>query len=314
MKRIITITLLGLVIFSFLTSNGYARELVVIKTSDIKPYNEVLKGFKSACNFDMKKLEPRELKSPEALRDINRKKPALILSIGLNALIMAKRIKDVPVVYAMVSNPQAVLSGEKDITGVSMNIPAKVQLEAFLKFVPDTRKIGIIYNPENTANLFNEARTAANKFGVSVISKKVLDSKGVPAAINSMPGKIDSFWLLPDTTVVTPASIDYLLLFSYENKIPVLAFSDKYVEKGFFMSLNMDAQDIGIQTCEMVEKILNGTGIGKVPHASPRKVSLFLNMSTAKQFGISIKSKAIQENNIYRETYETIKSNTSISK
>jgi putative ABC transport system substrate-binding protein len=300
MKRIITVILICVVIFSCLTSNSDAQELVVIKTSDIKPYNEALKGFKSACNGDMRKLEPGELESPEVLKDISIKRPALIFAIGLNALLRAKRIKDIPVVYAMVSNPQAVLSGEQDITGVSMNIPARTQLEAFLKFVPNAKKIGIIYNPENTVHLFNEARTAANAFGATVISEEIHGSREVPAAINTMAGKIDSFWLLPDTTVITPASIDFLLLFSYENKIPVLTFSDKYVEKGFFMSLNMDARDIGVQACEMAEKILKGTGIGKIPPGSPRKASLFLNMNTAKQLGISMKSKTVQENNIYR--------------
>jgi putative ABC transport system substrate-binding protein len=125
-------------------------------------------------------------------------------------------------------------------------------------------------------------------------------AKEVPSAIKSMKGRIDAFWILPDTTVVTPQSMELLLLFSFENNLPTLAFSDKYVELGFLMALNIDASDIGRQAAEMAGKILKGTGMSAVPKAPPEKAVLFLNMNTARKLGLRMPEDLVRRSVIIR--------------
>ena len=112
----------------------------------------------------------------------------------MDALSKVKQIKHIPVVYIMVLNPCAILFGERNIAGISMNISQRKQL---------------------------------------VILSKVL----------------------PDITVITPETIEFLLLFSLENRIPVFTFSEKYVESGALMSIIIDAFDIGCQAGEMAKAI-----------------------------------------------------------
>ena len=102
-------------------------------------------------------------------------------------------------------------------------------------------------------------------------------------SIQDMKGKIDVFWMLPDLTVITPETIEFMLLFSLENKIPVFAFSEKYVELGAFMSIGVDAFDIGIQAGEMAEKILSGGDLTNARHVDARKAVISINLKGSKE-------------------------------
>ncbi len=296
MKRCLLAIIVLLAIFCCASARAY--EIAVVKSVNIKPYDEAQKGFKSVCKANIREFVVSKLNGSEVPKEIRRIKPNLILAIGIDALSRIKKIKDIPIIYAMVSDPRSILSGEKNITGVSMNIPAEKQLSALLKVSPDIRGIGLVYDPGKTVHLLKEARAAATAFGITLVQKAVHSPKEVPSAINDMKGKIDAFWLLPDTTVVTPESIEYLLLFSFENGIATLAFSDKYVEIGSLMALNIDAMDIGRQAGEMANRILDGANVSNIPMSSPRKAVLSLNLKTAKRLGISVDDEIIKKSKI----------------
>ena len=70
----------------------------------------------------------------------------------------------------------------------------------------------------------------------------------MPAVIESMKGKIDIFWMLPDTDVITSETVDAILLFSFQNNVPVFSFSNKYVKMGALASLSVDPVALGAQT------------------------------------------------------------------
>lgn len=285
-------------IFCWQISSASAQEIAVIKSTNIKPYNEALEGFKNVCNADIEEYVLSDSDSSKILRDIHKNKPDLILTIGLNALSEVMHIRDIPIVYTMVSNPKSVLSGERNITGISMNISAEKQINALFEFLPTLKRIGIVYDPERTIHLFEEAKDSASSLGISIVSQAVHNPKEVPTAIKDMTGKIDAFWMLPDATVINQETTKYLLLFSFENRIPVLAFSDKYVELGFLLSLDTDHVDIGQQAGELANRVLSGIDVSTIPMSSPRKAVLSLNPNTAKKLGIRVDKEIIKKINI----------------
>ena len=119
-----------------------------------------------------------------------------------------------------------------------------------------------------------------------------------------MKEKIDVFWMLPDITVITPETVEFLLLFSFKNRIPLLAFSEKYLELGAFMSTGIDPFDMGAQAGEMANKILSGRQIKNVHQVLARKVvvstnlmiagKLGINLSIAKTLGTSVDEKIVR--------------------
>ncbi|MDH5769432.1 MAG: ABC transporter substrate-binding protein, partial [Nitrospirota bacterium] len=245
--------ILSLSLFLFQGIAEATHEVMVVKSFNIKPYNEALKGFKSVCDCRIKQFVLSEMEGLDVLKAVRDANPDLILAIGIDALTRVKRIRNIPIVYLMVPNPQNIILDEENITGVSMNIPSEKHLATLRDVLPKIKRVGLLYNPDRTGSFVKKAQLVAREMGIGLIAKEVNSAKEVPKLVNSMKGKINAFWMLPDTTVVTPETTEILLLFSLENKIPVMTFSDKYMEMGALMSLEVDTFDSGKQAGEMAQ-------------------------------------------------------------
>lgn len=293
--------LIALLFLTVCLHSAEARQrILVIQSLRVAPYEQAVAGFESVCHSEIRRIVLSDPGGEDLHEKIDEIRPDIILSIGMNALEKAKTVKNIPIIYSMVLNPQAVLSGEKNITGVSINISQEKQLETLLRIIPDTKNIGLLYSPVNTGDIAKNARDAAAKVGINLFKKKIYSSRDVPSAINEMKGKIEAFWMLPDVAVVTPETIEFLILFSLENKIPILTFSEKYVELGALMSIGIDPYDIGRQAGEMAVKILSGRDIKSIQGVDARNAVISLNLKIAKKLGISIDEKIINEARIIK--------------
>jgi len=267
------------------------QKVVVVQGLKTKPYEEALRGFQSACNVETKEIVISEQEEAEIVRKIRRIKPDMILAVGVEALSKVKKIKDIPIVYLMVLNPTSPISKQENITGVSMNIPPEKQLSLLQDVLYEAKRVGLLYDPAKTGSFVEKARYSSEKLGIKLVVKEVYNPKDVPSMLDSMKNGIDVFWMLPDTTVITPETVEFLFLFSLENKIPVLTFSDKYLEMGAMMSVGIDTFDIGKQAGEMAKEILSGMNIKNISRVDARKTVFTFNLKIAKKLGITIKNE-----------------------
>ena len=288
-----------LLLFSCIYGLTEARQQVVaIQCVRVAPYEEALKGFESVCDINIKRFVVSELEDSDAIRQINEIRPNIILAIGMGALARVKEIKNIPIIYLMILNPQCILRGEKNITGVSLNIPQDQQLQTLLNALPNTETIGLVYDPDKTGYIVKRIRDAAKKRKIKLVANAIHDSRDVPLLIEHMKGKADIFWMLPDITVITPETIEFLLLFSQENKIPILTFSDKYLELGALISIGIDAFDIGRQAGEMAKEIFSGKGVKNVRPVDARSTIISINLKIAQKLQININEKFIKKSRI----------------
>ena len=296
MKKILM--LLVLLAFAVSAPAGAGQDVVVIQSFRVKPYEEALNGFSSVSQSKIKRLVISELKGVDIQKKIKQANPSLVLAIGMEALSLAKTIKDIPVVYLMVLNPRSILSAEKNVTGVSMYIPPDKHLAALLETLPGTQTIGFLYNPVRSGRFVEEARKQAAKMQVQLIATEIHDPKQAPSLALEMKDRIDVFWMLPDLTVITPETVEFLLLFSFENKIPLFTFSEKYVEMGAFLSMDIDAFDMGRQAGEMAVEILAGEDVRNIRQTYARKAIVSTNLLIARKLGINAMiAMTIEESN-----------------
>lgn len=289
-RNILSIILLLLL---FQGAAGAEQEIVALQSINVAPYEQTLEGFKSVCGAGIKKLVISELKGADVAAKIYGIKPDMVLAIGMDALSKVKMIKDIPIVYLMVLNPRSVLSGEKNITGVSMNIPPDKQLHILREALPEVKRVGLLYDPKQTGPFARAARNAAGRIGIKVVAMEVHSPREVPSSMYAMRGTIDVFWMLPDLTVINPESVEHFLLFSLENKIPILTFSEKYVELGALLSIGIDAFDIGRQAGEMANAILSGRHVGGIKPVDAKKAVISVNLKVARKLGIRIDEKIV---------------------
>jgi putative ABC transport system substrate-binding protein len=284
----------------FLAPAGASGDILVVQSLQIKPYDEALRGCKAACKVRTNKFFSSLLNEAEVTGRVRKLKPDLILAIGQDALVKLREIRDVPIVYVMVLNPRTLIHENGNITGVSMNLAPEKQLSLLRQLLPNLKKISLLYDPEKNGPYVGRVYNAAALLGIELLAKGVHSSREALAAIDGMSGNVDALWLIPDTTIVNPSTIDILLLTALENKIPVLTFSDKYVEKGALLSMEVDAAEAGRQAGDMANRILNGEQVKNVEKEDARGSILTVNLIVAKKLGISLNGNLLKQARIIR--------------
>lgn len=288
-------TLLILITIFFLVSifaSADAFEVVAVKSADFKPYNDALKGFRNACNCEVRELNLVEDEKQITLEKISRLSPDAVLAIGTEAFKKVKSIKDLPVIYAMVMPSEAHISLQKNISGVSMDISPETYMKTIVEIFPKAKQIGMIYDPRYTGLCFREITEVANTRGIKIVSRIARNPGDVPDLIEGMQNKIDIFWMLADYTVVTPETFNYMLLFSFQNNVPIFTFSGKYVEMGAVAALNINPFDMGVQAGEIARMLLEGRE-GPI-RAYAKKTTLTINKKIAKKLGINISNEILR--------------------
>lgn len=278
-----------------------AKDILVIQSYKVKPYNDALKGFKSSCTEKIGNVVFHEQGNNATINEAARKTHAdLIVAIGMEALAKAKNIKNIPIIYMMVLHPDSILQGEKNITGVSMNISPERHLAVMHKVLPARKRIGLLYDPRKNGHYVKKAIGSAKAYGLEVNAQETYSPRDVPHLIEKMKSEVDLLWVLPDITVVTGETINSLLLFSMEEKTPLHVFSSKYLEMGALMSLEADPIDLGRQAGEMAAKILSGVNVAEIPQAEANNPVLSINTKVARKLGISIPSEILNNARLFR--------------
>jgi putative ABC transport system substrate-binding protein len=270
-----------------------ALEVTVLKGSDIKPYNDALEGFKSSCDCETKEFIISDTENRNIEERVLESRPDMILAVGMDALIQVQGIKDIPVVYTMTPYSPHFNHPKKNLSGVIMYFSPEKYLDAMLDIFPAARRIGVVYDPKNSDVFLREAMQAAQSRGIELVVKKASRPGEVPSLIDGMKDRIDLLWMLPDTTVINSETINYMLLFSFQNKVPLFTFSKKYVEMGALASLNIVPFDLGVQAGEIARRLIVEKD-SKTPIKSyARKSVLTVNKKVAKKLGIKMRAEVL---------------------
>ena len=269
----------------------------MIKSQDLPIYRQALDGFKKIYTgklreFDLKG-DPQE--SEKVVQTLKQHPTDLILAVGLLAARVAKEnFQQTPIVFCMVFDPERFsLSGEK-ITGVTMEVPIQEVFSGIQDLFPKAKRIGVLYDPKKTGKMIDQAKKVTQASGLSLISVEVNSEKSLPAATRALPGKIDLLWVVPDSTVVTPEALEFLLLTSFENNLPLITFSDDLVKRGAVAAFSPDYHAIGEQAGNLALRILGGEDPDKIHIRPAEKTRLSINLKTAQKMGIRFDPKVLQ--------------------
>ncbi|MGR3218655.1 MAG: ABC transporter substrate-binding protein [Candidatus Anammoxibacter sp.] len=294
MKIGLSMIVLFVVLF-LLNNDGFAFKIVTLKSKDITPYNKVLEQFKDASNVDIIDyvVADSSKKNKTSVNKIKSTAPDLIFTIGLKALLLVKdEFRRIPIVFCMVMNPgKHGLDGKKNITGITLSVPIKEQIQKLKTVIPYVKELGVIYSYADSPCIVNEAKDIAEQLGIKLILKMVRSEKSVPKALRNLIKKVDCLWLVPDPMVVTKASFEFLLMSSFENSVPIMAYSEEFVKAGALLSLSPDYCKIGVQAARIVDDILGGKPCPDVQQ--PDFTMFSLNLKTAEKMGIKIPLEVI---------------------
>ena len=309
MKRNNTLkTLVGLALSASLLAStaAFAQTVSVSSIVEHPALDSVRDGVKKALN-DAGYTEEKGLKwqfqtaqgNTAITAQIARKyvgdKSDVIVAISTpSAQAVVAATKSIPVVFSAVTDPvaaQLVSSWDAsgtNVSGVSDMLGLEKQLELIKKVVPNAKNVGIVYNSGEANSVvvverLRELLTANNMALVEATAARTVD---VGAAARSLVGKVDVIYTNTDNNVVS--AFEALVKVGNDAKIPIIASDTDSVARGAIAALGVNYYDLGVQTGNMVVRILKGDKVGNMASETSDKLELFVNPGAAEKQGVTL--------------------------
>lgn len=205
-----------------------------------------------------------------------------------SAQAAVNNIKDKPIFFSAITNPESAGVLAENVTGVSDRSPVKKQVELIKELLPEAKKIGIVYNTseQNSFYLTDEFKREAEKNGYVVLIKGITNVNEIASALDTILPEIDALYTTIDNTIAST----YPLIIDKAKKAnkPVIGATKSYVDQGALASEGISDYKVGYQTGEMIVRYLKGEDIKNMKFEVVRESERYINKEVAKNFKIIV--------------------------
>jgi putative ABC transport system substrate-binding protein len=233
----------------------------------------------------------------ELAAELSSLKLDVIVVLGPAAPLAAKSVKGVPVVMAVSGDP--VIAGivpslaqpGGNITGMTFfgNVLAGKRVELLKETTPRISRVAILANPGHAGEHLElkETEAAARASDVILQYHTVRAPDDFNEAFRVIPReRAEAIIAFPDTLIM--AHRKEIAEFSAKNRIPSMSGWSEFAEAGGLMTYGPNLFDSFKRVSIYVDKILKGAKPGDLPVEQPTKFELVINLTTAKQIGLTI--------------------------
>jgi putative ABC transport system substrate-binding protein len=282
----------------------------VLKSWDLPEYNVALNEFTDVLiryGLDCRTLILTVMDKTEGVESLKKEirifKPDIILTVGSRATeIAAENFKNTPIIFSMVLYPVAsnfVKSMDHpggNVTGAAIDIPLRRQFQLLSRIVPGLERVGVLYSPEETQPVIDEARRVAQSMGLNLIVEKIESESNVPEALSNLERQnIQAIWSVADGKVFTAQSTRYIIEQAVRREIPFMGPYNGFVRAGALVALTANYRDNGRQAAEIAIRVLNGANPATIPVATPQKVEMALNLRVASHIKVRIPESIVEQ-------------------
>jgi len=282
--------LLGLCTLS--VSESAAMDIAILKSSDIAAYHEAIAGLKAtgpigAIYTEYDAQGDLEL-GKKLARKLRASNTSLVVAVGLKAALAAKvEIVDVPIVYMMVLDPLKHQLTTANMTGTLLEVPVDRQLKIMRTFLPTLHQLGTLYDPAKSSSRVKDAMQQATISNFQLKGLPVESDKDLPQQLRTLLSDIEALWLIPDSTVLTNESIQFILESALARQIPVIGFSPEFTRLGALLSMSVNYGEVGRETGLLAKRVLDGELLLPLTPMPIERLKVTVNLKTAKFLGIT---------------------------
>ena len=273
-------------------NESMAMDIAILQSSDIPAYQEAIAGLKATgpigaiyTEYDLQ----GDLELGKRLaRKLRASNASLVVAVGLKAALAAKvEIVDVPIVYMMILDPLKHQLTAANMTGTLLEVPVDRQLKIMRAFLPTLHRVGTLYDPAKTSSRVKEAAQQATISDFQLKGLPVESEKDVPQQLRTLLSDVEALWLMPDSTVLTNESIQFILESALARQVPVIGFSPEFTRLGALLSMSVNYFEVGRETGLLAKRILNGEGLLPLNPVPIERLKITVNLKTARFLGIT---------------------------
>ncbi|WP_339040626.1 ABC transporter substrate-binding protein [Candidatus Lariskella endosymbiont of Hedychridium roseum] len=287
----------------------FTKKILISKVIDHKALYETIRGiieglaqngYKQGQNLELhvESSQGSQSLAAQIASKFVSQNPDVLVAVGtISAQSFLKHIaqnKKLQLVFSSVSDPKAArltnVQGKstQNISGVSNFIDLKSQIELFTKLQPNLKRLGILYNTgeANSVTILGQLIEVCRTFGIEIVTQTASRTSEIAQATAKLASNVDAIFINNDNTALN--SIKIIISVSAKHNVPVYVSDTDCVEFGALAALGANQYKLGLQTAEIISKILDGVQIEQIPIAFPNETVLFINYNVASKFNIKI--------------------------
>jgi putative ABC transport system substrate-binding protein len=270
-------------------------EIVVVQSSEIRPFQDALDGFEETSGCSVKEVISVHPGIPDLSSRVRRLRPDAILALGLDSVLRLQQIREIPVFFTMAANLPENVRSAGNVSGVSMIVEPERQIEALKLVLPNIRRVGVIFNVANSGIFVDRFIQAGRKNHVEIIAARAKSPQDVLHLLSELKGRAEAIIMLPDLTLITQETVNAMLLFSFNHSIPLVSFSEKFAGMGALAAIAIIPLDLGRQTGEMAREYFRDRTAYKNRRSYARKNAIYINWTVARKLGINIRDDILKK-------------------
>jgi putative ABC transport system substrate-binding protein len=277
---------------------GGAATVAIVKSADLAIYEEAVRSYREALpgvTVVEVSIGGKPSGVAPALAEVDRVDPDLVLALGTRAAHACRDHEPRrPTLFAMVLNWERHGLRTAWMSGVAMEVPFGAQFFGFRLFAPAMEKLGVLYDPSATEEVYRRAADEAAEYGIEIVGRPFDPrGEGIESALADL-SEADAFWMIPDPSVYTETNFAAVRSWCLRRRIPFFAWSESFVESGAFASISPHYGTIGYQVAVASRRILDGeVSIPELPVAPPIGTQLVLNRAVAARIGAELTPGAL---------------------
>ncbi|NPD25951.1 ABC transporter substrate-binding protein [Corallococcus exiguus] len=259
--------------------------------------------------FTVRNIEGDANRLPAVIQEIRARRPDLIYAqstlvteglVGrLGEVDPARHITDVPVVFAMVSDPIASglvtrLEGSgRNLTGAIHVASLPVQLKAMQSFMP-LKRLGVAYNPSEPSqrNMFDKLTQLTAQAGIELVAVHPLGKDGkpdaarLPAMMQALAARRPDLVYLPPVNFFAPHS-QLLMDEAIRLGLPTFCAIEVQLEAGGMMGLVAPFYNVGgLAGFKATQILREHRSPAELPVETLSRFSFEVNMPAAHALGL----------------------------
>lgn len=231
---------------------------------------------------------------------------AIVAIATPTAVAAANSVKDIPVIFSVVTDPIAaglvtsLERGSGNVTGLSDKTDIYAHLALFKK-VAGIKTLGHIYTSSeaNSAASLAEIEKACKQLSISLVVQSINNSSEVKQATEAIIKRVDGIYLTTDNTVYS--ALPALVEVTRANKKPLFSSdTTSAAEGGALIASGFDYYKAGRATGKLVAEVLAGKKPESIPVkflTDPSELDLVLDLDVAKICGITLPADLIASAN-----------------
>jgi putative ABC transport system substrate-binding protein len=161
------------------------------------------------------------------------------------------------------------------------------RLELLRELAPRVRRVLVLYDSRDASPRQGAAaaRAAATALGITLVEHEVQNAEEVTRGLKGLD-EADALLGIPGG--VTSGHYERMIGAANSKRLPSIFHTRTQSTRDALLTYGASDVDVARQAARMLDKILKGTNAGDLPVERPTKLTLAINVKTAKALGLTV--------------------------